>query len=90
VKDLNEQDLNNLKHMLGATSHTLKKNWGYRNRFMAGGNDLASMERLQKQGLVRRINKNTSIFPDPAYVATEEGCKHLRFNKKQIANAMDF
>jgi hypothetical protein len=90
MSELNEQDLNNLKHMLGATEHTRKKDWGYRNRFMAGGNDIASMERLKENELVRRINANTSIFSDPAYIATEKGCKHLGFNKKQIANAMDF
>lgn len=87
-EELGKQDLENLKHMLGATGYTRKKDWGYRNRFAAGGDDIESMERLQKLGLVRRIN--SSIFPDPYYVATEDGCRYLGFNKKQIANAMDF
>lgn len=87
---INDYDIENLKHTLGATEHTKKKNWGYRNLFCAGGDDIKSMQRLESEGLVREI-KSSLIHPDSKYyIATEAGCKKLGFNKKQIANAMDF
>jgi len=88
MADITEKDIQNLKHMLGADSRYKKSQWGFRNRFAAGGDDIASMERLEAAGLVREIK--SSIFSDRFFVATVEGCKHLGFNKKQIANAMDF
>jgi hypothetical protein len=88
MPELQPQDTENLKHMLGADSRYMKKDWGFRNRFSAGGDDITSMERLEKNELVRKIAH--TLYGDHLYVATEKGCKHLGFNKKQIANALDF
>ena len=87
MSELTELDNENLKHMLGADERYKKSQWGFRNRFQAGGEDVASMKRLESKGLVREVK--SKVFSN-FFVATEEGCKHLGFNKKQIANAMDF
>ena len=73
--------------MLGADSRYKKNQWGFRNRFCAGGDDVFSMKRLESLGFVKEIR--SSMFDD-FYIATEAGCKHLGFNKKQITNALDF
>tara|TARA_Y100000588_G_C14085006_1_gene851830 strand:- start:758 stop:1033 length:276 start_codon:yes stop_codon:yes gene_type:complete len=84
-----EVDIENLKHMLGADSRYKKSQWGFRNRFAADGSDVESMRRLEKAGLVREV-KSSIFVSDYLFVATEAGCKKLGFNKKQIANALDF
>jgi len=85
MSELQEADTKNLQHMLGADSRYTKKQWGFRNHFSAGGDDVLSMKRLEKEGFVREIK---SSLCDDLYVATEAGCKQIGFNKKQIANAM--
>jgi len=87
MTELNKLDTENLQHMLGADSRYKKNQWGFRNRFSAGGDDVISMKRLEDLGFVREVK--SSVFID-MFVATEAGCKHLGFNKKQIANAMNF
>ena len=87
MTELQKLDTENLKHMLGADSRYKKSQWGFRNRFCAGGDDVLSMKRLEEGGFVREIK---STMFDDFYIATEAGCKHIGFNKKQIANAMDF
>ena len=57
-----DKDIDNLKHMLGADSRYKKRDWGFRNRFCAGGDDVASMKRLESNGLVREIK--SQLFPN--------------------------
>lgn len=64
-------DLDNLRHMLGVSERTPR---GYRNYFVAGGNDVESMERLRAAGLVVR-NENYRLSADPCYHATGEGAR---------------
>lgn len=86
---ITDQDIANLKHMLGADFRYKKSQWGFRNHYCSGkhGDAYNSMQRLLKAGyVIEGINQETNIF----YHATEEGCKAIGFNKKQISNAMDF
>jgi hypothetical protein len=64
-------DLDNLRHMLGVSE---KHRRGYRNYFVAGGNDVASMERLREAGFVVK-NERYKFSEDPCYHATIEGAK---------------
>lgn len=64
-------DLDNLRHMLGVSERSPR---GYRNYFVAGGDDVASMERLREAGFVFQ-NKRYNLSPDPCYCATIEGAK---------------
>lgn len=77
-------DIQNLKHMLGATEEPSK--WGYRNHFAAGGEDVHSMERLAKAGLV--VKRNNAVT-DNLYTATVAGCELLNFSQSMIDYAFD-
>lgn len=68
---LNADDLDNLRHMLGVSETSPR---GYRNYFVAGGDDIASMERLRALGFVVK-NQSYSLSNDPCYHATLEGAK---------------
>lgn len=63
------EDADNLRHMLGVSKKTKK---GYRNYFVAGGKDVASMERLRAVGLVVK-NERYNSSSDPCYHATLQG-----------------
>ena len=60
--------------------------WGYRNYFAAGGEDVHSMERLAKAGLV--VKRNNAVT-DNLYTATVAGCELLNFNQSMIDYAFD-
>lgn len=84
---LTAADLDNLRHMLGARSDNRKHDWGYRNHFCAStrGEDYESMVRLERHGFVKMGRRNLlNIY----FHATEEGCKALGFNEKQINRAL--
>lgn len=64
-------DLDNVRHMLGVSERCRR---GYRNYFVAGGADVASMERLCAAGFVIQ-NKQYKLSADPCYHATVEGAR---------------
>jgi hypothetical protein len=77
------EDMDNLRHMLGAKSTDKMRDWGYRNYYCANVGD-KSMERLAQQGLVQK----GAASKDQAYWhATEAGCKAIGFTAKQIKKA---
>lgn len=82
-------DLDKLRHMLGADPQRYKPSqWGFRNYFACGGpgpNELA-MRRLEAAGFVKQGRPYMESF---YFVATEEGCKALGFNRAQIKRAME-
>lgn len=78
------QDMNNLRHMLGVGSHIKRANWGFRNRFITsdGHDDLPSMERMLKQGLVAKGGEHY-------WFATEAGMRAIGLTPRQIKRAME-
>ena len=42
MTQINDADIENLRHMLGIGSHIKKRQWGYRNHFAPGGTDIWS------------------------------------------------
>lgn len=70
---LQDEDLDNLTHMLGVSKKHKK---GYRNYFVAGGKDVLSMERLRAAGFVVR-NEGYTGSSMPCYHATIEGAKRI-------------
>lgn len=64
-------DLDNLRHMLGVSERSPR---GYRNYFVAGGDDVASMERLRAAGFVVK-NERYNLSADPCYHATIDGAR---------------
>lgn len=80
-------DMDNLRHMLGATEQHKPKSWGFRNHFDArgaGNNNLASMKRLQALGLVAVHPAAPGLFR-----ATGAGCRALGFNAAQTKRALE-
>ena len=86
MTQVNDVDLENLRHMLGIGSHIKKRQWGYRNHFAPGGADIQSMERLEEAGLVR---KDRSYEGTHYYHATQAGCVTARLKPYQIRKAME-
>lgn len=81
------EDLDNLRHMLGARSDNRKHDWGYRNHYCASTNSdgHASMKRLESLGYVRQ---GRSDLINTFYHATEAGCRAIGFTQKQIGRAL--
>ena len=85
MKNLSFDDMDNLRHMLGARSDQAKRNWGYRNHFAASEQDVQSMERLRKAGLVER---GKPYYGAHYYHANEKGCAALGFSRAQTKRAI--
>jgi hypothetical protein len=85
MNDLLPVDYDNLRHMTGCDSRYPKKQWGFRNHYAPGGDDIISMFRLESAGFVLRGCKyhETNYFH-----ATEAGCKAIGMTAKQIKNAL--
>lgn len=64
-------DLDNLRHMLGVSDRCRR---GYRNYFVAGSDDVASMERLRAAGFAMK-NERYTLSSDPCYHATIDGAR---------------
>ena len=81
-----DEDIDNLRHMLGARNDQTKRYWGYRNHFAPGGGpDEKSMERLESVGLVKRGRPYHETY---YYHATEQGCATLGFSQAQTRRAL--
>lgn len=83
-----EKDLENLRHMLGASNPKKKREWGYRNYFVAGGpQQIEEMESLVSKGFATKggnLNKHNPASMMTLYHATEAGCRTIGFTDKQI------
>ena len=83
-----------LQHMLGADSRYKKKQWGFRNHFVAScsGDDYKTLLELESLGYIKTNSRvkeplihNTQI----CFNATIEGCKALGFKDYQIKNTFN-
>lgn len=84
---LSKEKIRLLQHTLGADSRTLKKNWGYRNRFLTGkgSSDYEAIEGLVADKYMGSYK--VSLSPDNVYYATEKGMIAIGFKPYQIRNA---
>jgi hypothetical protein len=86
MTQLTNDDMNNLRHMLGIAVHIQKKKWGYRNRFAPAGANIQSMERLEMAGFVHKGNP----YGDSYYFhATAEGCAAVGFTPIQTKRILN-
>ena len=81
-----DEDMQNLRHMLGAGSHIKKRNWGYRNHFAPAGDDVQSMLRLESAGLVIKGKPYHETY---YYHATKAGCEAAGLEPYQIQKALE-
>ena len=77
--------MDNLRHMAGADQRYSRAMWGFRNHFCAGGEDMMSMLRMERLGLVIRGKKMQDL---QFFHATEAGLKLIGFDSKQIEKAL--
>lgn len=82
---LADGDLDKLRHMLGATAHYPKSQWGFRNHYCCGVQDRAAMERLVAAGLaVRGRAELTTVY----YHSTRNGCRAAGLSRAAIVRAL--
>lgn len=81
-----EDDLDNLRHMLGARKEQPKRSHGYRNYFAAGASQMADMERLVDAGFAVRGAESYQL---KYYHATVDGCKAIGLSKAAIKRAFE-
>jgi hypothetical protein len=86
IESLTDDDMRKLRHMLGATEHRQKKNWGFRNYFAAGGDSVPGLERLVAAGLCVR---GQPYDKHHYYHATRAGCAAAGLSKAATARAFD-
>lgn len=79
-------DLDNLRHMLGAQLCYAKREWGFRNHYAPAGVDVESMKRLEAAGFVRQ---GRPYQMHHYYHATEAGCKAAGLNAAQTRRALE-
>ena len=83
--EITENQKQLLQHMLGADSRYLKKQWGFRNNFLAEkeSDDYKELIKMESLGLVRC---GTGWRDSDAYfAATIEGAKAIGFKKYQLS-----
>jgi hypothetical protein len=84
--EVTDDDMEKLRHMLGATLHRPKKTWGIRNYFAAGAADVPSLERLVAAGYCERgAPYRTAHY----YHATRAGCAAAGLSKAATARAFE-
>lgn len=83
---VSDDDLEKLRHMLGATVDNPKRYWGYRNHFLPGGKDIDSMQRLEQSELVIR---GRTYHDTHFYHATARGCEAAGLNQAQTKRALE-
>ena len=83
---INEDDLDNLRHMLGVGDHIAKRHWGYRNYFAASGSQCEEMDRLVAAGLAERGRQTDTMT---YYHATMAGCDAIRMGKAAKRRAFE-
>lgn len=85
VATLQDDDLDVLHHMLGATLHHPKAHWGFRNQYLANRRDLAALDRLVAAGFVRA---GASLLDLRYFHATQDGCKLAGLSAAAMNRAM--
>ena len=81
MQTVTDDDMKKLRHMLGATEHRPKKNWGFRNYFAAGADSVPSLERLVAAGYCVRGAHY--------YHATRAGCAAAGLSKAATKRAFE-
>lgn len=85
VATLQDDDLDVLHHMLGATSHHPQSRWGFRNQYLANRRDVAALDRLVAAGFVRA---GAALLDLRYFHATQDGCKLAGLNYAAMNRAM--
>jgi hypothetical protein len=85
VATLQPEDLEILRHMLGATPHHPVARWGFRNEYLCNHRDRPSIMRLVAAGFVR---VGSSLLHMHYFHATDAGCRLAGLSAKRAAVAL--
>jgi hypothetical protein len=85
VATLQPEDLEILRHMLGATPHHPVARWGFRNEYLVNRRDRPSMERLWAAGFVR---PGRALLQLQYFHATDTGARLAGLSAKRAAVAL--
>jgi hypothetical protein len=85
VATLQPEDLEILRHMVGATPHHPVARWGFRNEYLVNHRDRPSMARLMAAGFVR---VGSSLLHMHYFHATDAGCRLVGLSAKRTAVAL--
>ena len=88
MSELTDKQRKLLQHTLGASPHQNKRNYGYRNHFLAsaGSSDFAEFVAMESAGLAESgpLTNGRQYFR-----ATVEGCKAIGLGKAAIKRAFE-
>ena len=87
MSELTPEDMDNLRHMLGAELRYHRKQWGFRNHFAPSPADIPSMKRLEAAGYISEGREYGHM--EHFYHATEAGCKAAGLSKSRIKVALE-
>jgi hypothetical protein len=87
MSELTESNIQKLQHMLGADSRYKKRQWGFRNNYMAGESDFKEMDKMVIDGylIAGKLRANDNDYPPSRYYfATIKGAKAIGFKPYQL------
>ena len=82
--ELTPAQIDDMRHMLGMTGTARRGQWGYRNHYAAGINDvstLASMRQMVEAGFLEEGHTTVNMT---YFYCTREGCKAAGLSKAGI------
>lgn len=85
MSELSENELEILRHMVGAKSHIPKRNWGYRNYFAASDCQKNDLKNLLSDGLITEGKKRGDLT---FYFCTKLGCEAIGPSKAATQRAL--
>tara|TARA_R110000737_G_scaffold328612_1_gene343369 strand:- start:484 stop:765 length:282 start_codon:yes stop_codon:yes gene_type:complete len=92
MSELTDSNIHKLQHMLGADSRYKKRQWGFRNNYMAGGLDFKEMDKMVDDGYLsagRIRTRPEDLYKCRYYFATIKGAKAIGFKKYQLNKLKD-
>lgn len=86
VATLQPEDMDILRHMLGATNHHPRSSWGFRNEYLCNRRDIDPTQRLMNAGFIR---VGSSLLQHLLYFhATADGCRLAGLSAKRTVVAL--
>ena len=81
MSELTKREEEILRHTTGSDSRYKKKEWGFRNYFCAGADDIPLMDELTERGF---LNRQQNAGEDVYFFATVKALEALGFSKARI------
>ena len=73
-----------MRHMLGMTGAVIRGQWGYRNHYAAGINDVATLYSMRQLVAMGLLEEGHTTINMTYFHCTEKGCKEAGLSKAGI------